>query len=472
MDYMFVGRTDEQNKLETAYNSKNSQLVVVYGRRRIGKSCLIAKFAEQKKDVYCFEALEHESTSEQIKHFTSQLKTQLDDPLLASQSFTEWAQVFNFITERLLKRTANTKLVLFFDELQWMAVGRGQLISLLKYYWDNQWKQYNVMLILCGSIASFMINKVLHSKALYGRVNVEMRVKGLSPQDSLLFFKGKRSQEEILKYLLIFGGVPKYLEEINLAQSFDQNIKSLCFTANAIMLSEVERIFYSQFKEARTYLRIVSLLKNGLYTLNEISQSLKIASGGGLREYLTNLELAEIIHSYIPYDKKTTTKFRKYTLADEFLKFYFKIVEPSLETINDGNYNRIFEQTTKDSLNIFLGFAFENFCIKNSASLASKMGFADQVIKATPYFGRTEHHFQIDLLYLRADKVITICEVKYHNQEIGTSIIPEMDRKCSLIAAPRGYAVEKALISLYGPDKSLEQSKYFDHVLTLPAIFS
>jgi len=464
---MFVGRKRELKLLNEAYHSPRSELVVIYGRRRIGKSSLVNKFAENKSPFYTFEAIEGETTKGQILHFTELLKEQLKDPILESVSFKTWENAFSYINERIInEKHGKRKQILFFDEIQWMAAGRSQLISLLKYYWDNHWKEKNIMLILCGSIASFMVKKVIKAKSLYGRITLEILLKGLRADEAAYLFGKKRGKEEVLKYLLVFGGVPKYLEEINLASSFNQNINRMCFSAHGTMTHEVHRIFYSQFREAQTYLRIVTLLKKGIHSLNEISKKLNISSGGGLRQYLENLEQAEIIRSFVPFDKGIKSKFRKYALADEYLTFHFKFIEPNLRTINESSSKKLFETLTKGSFEPWLGLAFERFCIKHAGFLAEIMGFEEEMLTASPYFARDDKQFQIDLLYKRADNVITLCEIKHHNSKIGTKIIPEMERKCTLITPPRGYTVEKALISPYGPDNALRDSGYFNHYLT------
>ncbi len=467
---MFVGRTRELELLNELYHSDKSELVVLYGRRRVGKSSLVHTFAEEKPCLYTFEALEGEATASQIRHFTEQLKRQVNDPVLASVNFQTWDQVFSYLTDRIIKQPGSMKRILFFDEIQWMAAGRSKLINLLKFYWDNHWKAQPTLLILCGSIASFMIKNVLRSKALYGRTTLEMHLKGLHADEAKHLFRQKRSQEEILKYLLIFGGIPKYLEEINLNRSFNQNINRLCFSRHSTMIHEPSRIFYSHFRETQTYVKIVSLLKNGLHSLIEISHKLNIPSGGGLKLYLNNLEQAEIITSFTPYDRGKTSKFRKYVLSDEFLIFYFKYIEPNLRSISESQAGKLFEMLTKDSLALWLGFAFERFCRKHAGLLAITMGFEDEVLLASPHFEKGDRQFQIDLLYKRADAVMTVCEVKYHNTPIGTKIIPEMERKCSLLKIPRGYTLEKALISLYGPDESLRDAEYFNHCVTIDDI--
>ncbi len=273
-------------------------------------------------------------------------------------TFPDWNSLFSYLSERVFNKECKKKKVLFFDELQWMAAGRSRLISLLKYFWDNHWKDQNIMLVLCGSIASFMVKKVLRSKALYGRTTLEIHLKGLGPADAYKLIGNKRSHEECLKYLLVFGSVPKYLEQINLNLSFDQNMNRLCFSPNGVMFQEIERIFYNQFREAQAYLRIVSLLKDGIFSLKEVAVKLKLPSGGGLKSYLENLERAEIIRSITPFGKGLKTKIRKYTLSDEFLVFYFKYIDHNKKTIHESTSSKLFQVLTKESFQSWLGFAF------------------------------------------------------------------------------------------------------------------
>ena len=390
---MFVGRKNELKLLNNTYRSEKDELVVLYGRRRIGKSSLVKCFAKKKKSYYEFEALEGETTRGQINHFSQQLKKQIDDPILDSVRFANWEQVFTYLTEKIIKRKTKVKKILFLDELPWMAAGRIRLVSLLKYYWDNHWKGKHVMLILCGSVASFMVKKVLHSNALYGRTTIEILLKGFSPREAAYLLGKKRNREEILNYQLVFGGVPKYLEQINPNQSFNQNMNTLCFSPHGIMLKEVERIFYSQFREPRTYLKIINLLKNGIFSLGEISYRTKIPSGGGLKQYLKNLERAEMIRSFVPFDRSRNSKFKKYTLADEYLVFFFKYIEPNLRVIKESSSRRLFETLTQNSFDTWLGFAFERFCLKHSGMLAFVMDFADDLLLASPYFKKNDERF-------------------------------------------------------------------------------
>ena len=465
---MFVGREKELALLEESWNSKKSTISVVYGRRRIGKSSLVKKFIQEKK-AFCFEGIEGETTLKQIGYFTEMLKKQTEDPLLDSILFKSWDAVFTYITNQIVKKERK-RIVLFFDEIQWISAKRKTFISIMKYYFDNFWKDSDVMLILCGSIASFMVDKVIKSKALYGRIDLEILLKGLSPPEAALFFNAKKSDAEILKYLLVLGTVPKYLEFVNQKLSFNKNMNKMFFSNHGKMATEMEKIFYSQFKESTSYQNIVKLLKTGLLMSGEIATKSKIPTGGGLKRYLDNLENAEIIKSYIPYGKKVGSKIKKYTLSDEYLKFYFKYIEPHREIIKESTSEKLFETLTRKSFDVWLGFQFEKFCLKNSFYLAEIMGFKDEVILASPYFEKGDSSFQIDLLFVRADNIITVCEIKFYNKKVSTKVVSDLKRKLNLLKIPRGYSVETALITVHGIDSSLEESDYFDHVISLNEI--
>ena len=142
-------------------------------------------------------------------------------------------------------------------------------------------------------------------------------------------------------------------------------------------------------------------------------------------------------------------------------------MEPNRRVMAEGESDRLFETLTGESFDMWMGFAFERFCLRHSGLLAQRMGFRDDVLLATPHFGKGDQKFQVDLLYQRTDRVITVCEIKYRNKPITRKIIPEMDRKCELLDIPAGYTIEKALVSLYGPDESLKKTAYFHHSITL-----
>lgn len=464
----FVGRDYEQGLLQQQYKASGSNLVVVYGRRRVGKSTLLDHFLSNKNNVLRYEALEGLSQQAQITQFKRQLLLSSKDPMLKNMEFQSWNDVFDYLTQGFLK--GSQKKVLFIDEFQWLAGGRSNLVSLIKYYWDNHWSKQNVMIILCGSVASFMVGKLIKSKALYGRISLEIHLQGLSPREVKQFFRGKRSEDEILRYILTFGGIPKYLEELNLSRSYKQNIEKLCFTRNGFFVDEATKIFYNQFREPKTYIEIVQALRKTSLSFKEISEHLGISSGGGLKSYLDNLELAGIITGYIPFGLNAKSKFKKYRIVDEYMAFYHKFIEPHAKLINNSKLS--FSQIEK-SLEIWFGFAFERFIQKHAIAVAHEMGFGDEVLDWGSWHQKhTAENCQIDLVFKRSDKVIVLCEVKYLNEKVGFEIIADIERKKKLLKIPRGYTLETALITVNGVEQRLAAQDYFTYILDIANILA
>jgi AAA+ ATPase superfamily predicted ATPase len=464
----FVGRDYELTELERLYHAKGSKLIAIYGRRRIGKSYLIDHFMKNKKHLR-FEGLEQGNTIVQLSQFTHDLSKQVNDPLLTQIQVRTWLPLLDYLTR--LFSTKKEKTILFLDEFQWLSVGQGKLVSLIKKYWDQEWSKQNVMLILCGSVCSFMTKHVIASKALYGRINWELCLSPLDPKEACTLLREKRNPDEVLQYLLTFGGIPKYLNEVDAHKSFDQNINAMLFTMGGFLVNDYQKIFYSQFKEYHTYETIVSYLKDQPRTLDEIALHLKNPSGGGVKSYLLNLEKAAFITSYTPYDKPNESKLKKYKLTDPYLRFYFKYIIPHRKLISENKKRALFSELVKPHWHAWLGFAFENFCLTHAMHLAHIMGFESQVIHYGPYFNRSSEGFQIDLIYLRNDRVITVCEMKYYDKPVSVGVVRETERKCALLKIPSGYTLEKALISRFGADAALKELDYFHHDVTVKDLF-
>lgn len=466
---MLYGREYEIELLNKSHKSKQSDLIAVYGRRRIGKSYLIKQYGKDK-NFWSFEGLEGQPTPKQIEHFKEQLKSLTDDSLLDSIQFKNWSQVYDYLTNKI--KAEDQKVVLFFDEIQWMAANQSKLIALIKYYWDKDWKDLNIQLILCGSIASFMVDKVIRSTALYGRIKLEILVTELQPYAVKQFFKDKRSLNEVLKYMLVFGGVPKYLELIDLKESFNKNIESLAFSRNGYIFNDYEKIFYSQFKEHTTYEKIVTLISKQPIELEKIAQNLKLKSGGGLKRYLTNLELARFIVGQKSISRENG-KSTKYKLHDEYLRFYFKYIRQNRKLLlnQTTHSSSFFKNKIEPIWQPWLGHAFEHFCYKYNNVILKYLKIENEAIDIGPYFERNDQGFQIDLLIKRSDKVWNLCECKYSENLIDISVVKEVQNKIKKMKIPPGITIEPVLITVNGVEKSVEKIDYFHAILTIEDLF-
>lgn len=465
-----IGRLGELSLLRGLAKKEAAQLICVHGRRRIGKSYLLEN-AFDKERILLFEGLENEHTDVQVQQFLKDLARQTENKLLAKAKVSEWTDVLDELS-RVLRQGPQKKIVVI-DEFQWLATQKGMLVSLFKKYWDQDWSKCNVTMILCGSISSYMVKKVIRSKALYGRINLELNVGPLSFSECTNFLP-KRSKEELFRYYLTIGGVPKYWTLLAANKSYEQNIENLFLRKEGYFFSDYGKIFYSQFKEHQNYERIVQMLLERPLNLDEIAKKLKKKSSGSLKSYLDNLCLSGFVIPYVPFNKNEISKLKKYKVSDEYLRYYFKFIQPNKSLIDRNSMGKpLFQRLVQSKWEVWAGFAFENYCLKNAMILANRMGFDDYVESFGPYFERSRKTqkesggFQVDLVYKRSDKVITVCEISYHQSPIKAQIISKMEEKIKLLTIPRGYTVERALITVGGADEALVESKYFDHILEL-----
>jgi AAA+ ATPase superfamily predicted ATPase len=255
----FIGRREQIELLNKLYQSDKSEIAVIYGRRRVGKSTLVQHFIRNEICLY-FEGLENQNTKEQIENIKKDFIRQTQDSLVHKMQFNSWNDIFDYITHYL--KNSRKKVILFFDEFQWMTVGRTSLVSILKKYWDQEWSKESCLVILCGSISSYMVNKVIRSSALYGRISKEINVRSLEPELTGKLLSPKRDSDEIVIYNLVLGGIPKYWEEINTSKSAIQNVNDLYLTNSGYLFNDYEKVFYSQFKEHEVYERIVKTVCN------------------------------------------------------------------------------------------------------------------------------------------------------------------------------------------------------------------
>lgn len=354
-------------------------------------------------------------------------------------------------------------------------------MSLLKYYWDTRWKANSgLTLVLCGSVSSFMLNHLVHSHALHNRKTFEIKVEGLPARDGALFFKGRRSAFEMSKFLMIFGGIPKYLEQVDPASSLSHNMDRLCFTKNSFFLTEFETLFKEQFKVIKTYGLIVEALAQGSLSREALAKKLGKIPGGGLGSYVQALEQADFVKQMSPLALDgEREKTRRIVLWDEWLRFYFTYIKPHRSAIELNTGAGLFDRLTGRSLDSYLGLCFERFCLKNIPSLLESLGVSiSEVIGVGPYFrqpGRgaiKSPGAQVDILIHRQGHILTVVECKFQTNPLGMSVIRDVENKIKVIQPKRHVTIEKVLVSAGPLSRDLEKSGFFHTVLGLEALFA
>jgi AAA+ ATPase superfamily predicted ATPase len=471
-----IGRKYEIELLRKRVQSKKPELGIVYGRRRVGKSHLLKSIITKPStgDMY-FEAIRGYPLQKQIDHFCKQLSEQTNTVQVKADS---WEKAFDAFTPHILRG----KHYVVLDELPWMASERQELINILKYYWDLKWKSNpGLKLILCGSIAHFMIKHVVHSEALHNRKTFELKVDPLPAYEAQDFFAGRKSKLEITKFLLTFGGIPKYLEQLDPRESYTISVDNLCFQKAGFFVNEFETIFKEQFKTTRSYGKIVRALLKGAKTKEEIAEIASISAGGSLTLYLENLERADFIKkrtsiSFVGGQRKSKT--HKYVLWDEWLRFYLTFMEPAIDLVQKNTKSGLFLKRTGLELATYWGHCFESFCEKNIAVILNRLQISEsEIITIGPYFQQplrslNKTGVQIDLLVFRKGQVVSLIECKFSENPIGIKIIHEIERKISGLGLSKKYTIEKILVTAGPLSRDLEVSDYFNQVIVIDDFYN
>ncbi len=440
----FVGRKQLKTRLtQLLSESDQAQFICVYGRRRIGKTTLIEEAYKDKTHFIPLEGIEGGSKKSQIE---LQLKLFTEATgASSSKKIKTWEEFFDFIIDHL----SDEKTVLFLDEFQWMAQMRPELVSILKLYWDRKLKKKkNLILIVCGSVSSFIVKKVIKSKALYGRVTQEIELDPLTLSEIKEFFKGSLIEKDFLKYAMCFGGIPEYLHRVDKNKSFNDNLAALAFSPQSYFVKEFQRIFISHFGKHTIYEKVFHSLPIRGASAQELAEELELQTGGRLTEVLQNMVLAGLISKEISMDLKSNSKFSIYKVSDPYLIFYRTILEKYKAEIKSGSLGG-FDLINNKVMAQWYGYAFERLCIKNTKLLAELLGFSGVTYQAGPWFRVIKgKKIQIDLLFRRADKVIVLCELK-HQEVLKTNSIREQFERNYQYAQDYfpGYSIQRVLVT-------------------------
>lgn len=470
---MFIGREKELKHFQSIIKSKKSSIGVVYGRRRIGKSELIKK-AFEKEQVLIFEGLENRPKQDQIDNFIFLLHHQ-SEKRVKNRKIKTWREAFMLLFKELETNPAH----IVFDEFQWTANYRKEIVAELKMVWDLYISRIKgTTLILCGSIASFMINNVLKSSALYGRTDMVIHLKGFLLPDTRKMLKNK-GDIEIIESQMILGGVPKYLDILQEKTSLYIALEDLAFSETGYLTDEYDRIFISHFGKNPEYEKIIKILAKHPYGLfrSQVSKKAQVDLGGGLTRQLKNLESAGFITSNTPFHKGHNSRLLKYRLSDPYLRFYFSFIKPNLKKIRSNIHKGIFARIMQGTLfSAWMGRAFEYLCMDHAGKICSILGFSGIEFSFGPYFeahGNNKAGVQIDLVFDRQDNVITLCEMKYSLTPVGMDIIKEVERKVEILKSRfKKKTIQKVLISRSSPTKNLAASGYFYRIIRPDEFFN
>lgn len=421
-----LSRQLELKTLEHIYNSKKPEFLALYGRRRVGKTFLIKSFFAKKAGVFFHvTGIKDGSLTEQLTHFVKSISGTFYKGSDV-KSRISWFDAFEGLTDAIQKHVdSNQKIILFFDEFPWMAVPKSKLLQALDHYWNHYWSNDSrIKLVICGSSASWIINKIINNKGgLHNRITRKILLKPftISETKKFLFEQGVRfTNRQVIQIYMVTGGIPFYLSFIEKGQSSAQAIESLAFSENAPLLKEFDNLFSSLFDDPEPYidlLRIIAKNRYGIAQTDVSKQSQYFSQGGRISSKLKELTEAGFIIEFVPYKNKKKGIY--YRLIDEYTLFYFYWIEPIRKTLQKMFFPAGYwqELQTGASWHSWSGYAFEAIIYKHIAQVRKKLHIPVTAISNSwryfPPQKSKDNGAQIDLLFDRRDEVITICEIKF-----------------------------------------------------------
>jgi len=478
-----IGRKKEQEILEKIWRSKTSELVAIYGRRRVGKTFLIREFFSSRGSYFELSGRKETSLVEQLKNF-SEAFSKAFYPGVSLLPPESWRDALSLLT-REIEKFPSKKHLLFFDELPWLAAQKSGFLQALDHYWNMYWSRMNhVKVILCGSAASWMLEKLIHARGgLHNRLTsiIHLQPFHLQETKAYLHARGVRlSEKQILDMYMVMGGIPYYLNFIEKGKSAEQNIQDLCFSTNGILHTEFERLLQSLFDASEVHVRIlreIAQKREGISRENLLTR-LNISSGGTFNKRLNELQAAGFIHSFIPYRHKK--KEQHFRVLDEYSAFYLTWIDPVVEKgFPQVNYWKTCQRNAKWAS--WAGYAFESVCFKHLPQILRALRLTSIPCEIgnwrfVPKKRSTEQGAQVDLLFDRHDQAITLCEIKYSPNKylIDKGYAKELHHKIDTFQKKTKTTKQLFLsfISTYGVKKNLWSEDLVTNEVSLKELFS
>ncbi|MDX2248381.1 MAG: ATP-binding protein [Bacteroidia bacterium] len=406
-----IGRVKELELLRSLLNSDKSEFIALYGRRRVGKTFLIR---EAYEDVITFQVtgLANSTSTHQLANFyLAMLKF---DVSYSAQAPTNWLLAFHQLS-LLLEKSKAPKKIVFIDELPWFDSPNSGFIQALEHFW-NSWAsaRKDVLLIVCGSAASWMIKKLLNNHGgLHNRVTLRLKINPFTLYECQLFMQAKHANwgfYQIAELYMVLGGIPFYWEQVQVNKSPAQNVDRICFSEDGALRTEFSNLFSSLFSQSERHVKIVEALatKNKGLTRAEIIEESGLSNSGRMTELLSELEESGFIRKYPSFEKKIRNSL--YQLVDFYTLFYIKFIRDTL-VFDENNWSGAVDHPQHRA---WSGYAFELLCLAHLPQIRKALQIAGiQTASSSWQSRRSDEGAQIDLVIDRRDQIINLCEMKF-----------------------------------------------------------
>lgn len=482
-----IGRDEEIAILQSLFDSDYPEFLAIYGRRRVGKTYLIRQFFQKEKTLFFnVTGSKDGSRTKQLAHFIQQIGQVFYGGVSLSVP-KNWDDAFNILTTAINQQEENKKIILFFDELPWMATKKSMLLQGLDYYWNQYWSNdRRIKLIVCGSSASWIIHKIIKNKGgLYNRITRKIYLEPFTLSDTKRFLNKQGvnlNDQQILMIYMVTGGVPYYLSYIEKGLSAAQIIEKLAFTEKGVLLEEFDNLFSSLFDHSEYYVQLIKIIATRRYGIGqrELLKAIGKSVMGDIGiKALRDLEETGFIMSFMPHGHLRQGIY--YRLVDEYIYFYLTWVAPMRKTLQKKSLDKgnwLAMQRTPEWHN-WLGYAFEAVCYKHISAIRKALSISPDAIanswRYVPRKGEKSEGAQIDLLFDRNDDAITICEIKYSEEPftLTKEYVEILQRKMSVFKERTRTKKQLflALISVTGLKNNYYAEDFISSVVTLDDFF-
>lgn len=470
-----IGRKYEFDLLESAVSSNESELIIVYGRRRVGKTFLVNQFFDNKY-TYKLTGVYNQPTSVQLERFASQLEEYSGNSHNVPEN---WYKAFDMLKQFLKESPNNEKKTIFIDEMPWLDTENSNFVAAFEQFW-NGWAsaEGNIVLVACGSATSWMTDKLLSNKGgLFNRSATRMFVRPftLKETEDYLKYKGiEWTRYDIAECYMIMGGIPFYLKQLMPQWSYSQNIDNIYFREKGLLWDEFEHLYNTLFKQPANHIAVVEALakkRMGL-TRNEIIKATKLHDNGNLKQILNNLINSEFIRPYHFFGKQK--KDIVYQLTDFYTMFYFNYIKD-----NHGRDAHFWTNSVDNpSRRAWAGYTFEQLCLYHIDQMRKAIGISAVQCETSTWFHRaneTTKGAQIDLIIDRRDRVINVCEMKFSVNEyvIDKDYSETLRNKIELFRSETGTkkALQLTLVTTHGVKQNMYSNQVQSQV-TLDDLFT
>lgn len=445
----FIGRKDELATLEREYK-RDGGFVVVYGRRRVGKTTLIKQFIKNKNTLYFLTS--QESGRQNMNNLTSRIAEFTGQAYLGKAHLESWEQVF----KAFAAYEPEQKKVLVIDEFQYLVKSDPSFPSIFQYVWDEILKESNVMVILCGSHISMMVSSVLnHSSPLYGRRTAQIRLRPLKFSEFSAAFED-RSFEERVKIFSITGGVPKYIDFFDNGETLEKNVADNVLNRSGFLCEEPLFLLSNEVKETSEYFSILKAISMGNHRISEIAAVLEQKTNE-LSPYLATLTDLFLVEKRVPVTERNPEKSRKglYFISDNFIDFWFKFVYPYKGELELDNIAFVEGKLRNNLVDNHVSFVFEQIS-REILSDICRDGKLDFTISRIGSYWNS--NVEIDVVAVDENsKRIIAGECKFYDKPVGIKVYSDLVKKCESISEFSGYDVTYALFSKSGFDDRLRE---------------